>query len=122
MRRRLYSAMMRKASNLIYEKFRFLGVEALHMRPHNTSKIYAAYRTTLTHKKDCTHCHIIGVDRDVNAVENIRRTSAVSEYGHQVSASLGKVRRGVDVILDPTPLIQDCWCNWADRLSRMAVV
>ena len=74
------------------------------------------------HKKDCTCCHTIGVDRDVNAVENIRRTSAVSRYGRQVSASLGEVRRGVDVILDPTPLIQGCWSNWADRLSRMAGV
>ncbi len=124
MRRRLYSAMMRKASNLIYEKSRFLGVEVLHMRPHNTSKLCAACRTILTgtyHKKDCTHCYIIGVDRDVNAVENIRRTSAVSRYGRQVSASLGEVRRGVDVILDPTPLIQGCWSNWADRLSRVVM-
>ncbi len=125
MRRRLYSAMMRKASNLIYEKSRFLGVEALHMRPHNTSKLCAVCRTILTgtyHKKDCTRCHTVGVDRDVNAVENIRRTSAVSRYGRQVSASLGEVHRDVDVILDPTPLIQGCWSNWADRLSRMAVV
>ncbi len=125
MRRRLYSAMMRKASNLIYEKSRFLGVGALHMRPHNTSKLCAACRTTLTgtyHKKDCTRCRMVGVDRDVNAVENIRLTSAVSRYGRQVSASLGEVRRGVDVILDPTSLIQGCWRNWADRLSRMAAV
>ncbi len=124
MRRRLHSAMMRKASNLIYEKSRFLGVEALHMRPHNTSKLCAACRTTLTgtyHKKDCIRCHTVGVDRDVNAVENIRRTSAVSRYGRKVSASLGEVRRGVDVILDPTPLIQGCWSNWADRLSRVAM-
>ncbi|MYH03519.1 MAG: transposase [Cenarchaeum sp. SB0675_bin_21] len=125
MRRRLHSAMMRKASNLIYEKSRFLGVEALHMRPHNTSKLCAVCRTPLTgtyHKKDYTHCRTVGVDRDVNAVENIRRTSAVSRYGRKVSASLGEVRRGVDVILDPTPLIQGCWSNWADRLSRIAGV
>ncbi|MYH04719.1 MAG: transposase [Cenarchaeum sp. SB0675_bin_21] len=125
LRRRLHSAMMRKASDLIYEKSRFLGVEALHMRPHNTSKLCAVCRTPLTgtyHKKDYTHCRTVGVDRDVNAVENIRRTSAVSRYGRKVSASLGEVRRGVDVILDPTPLIQGCWSNWADRLSRMAVV
>ncbi|MYH04496.1 MAG: transposase [Cenarchaeum sp. SB0675_bin_21] len=124
LRRRLYSAMMRKASNLIYEKSQFLGAEALHMRPHNTSKFCAACRTPLTgtyHKKDCTHCRTVGVDRDVNAVENIRRTSAVSRYGRKVSTSLGEVRRGVDVILDPTPLIQGCWSNWADRLSRVVM-
>ena len=124
LRRRLYSAMMRKASDLIYEKSQFLGVETLHMRPHNTSKLCAACRTPLTgtyHKKDCTHCSTVGVDRDVNAVENIRRTSAVSRYGRKVSASLGEVRRGVDVILCPTPLIQGCWSNWADRLSRVVM-
>ena len=94
------------------------------MRPHNTSKLCAACRTILTgtYQKNCTRCYIVGVDRDVNAVENIRRTSAVSRYGRQVSASLGKVRRGVDVILNSTPLIQGCWSNWADRLSRMAGV
>ncbi len=124
MRRRLHSAMMKKASSLIYEKSRFLGVEALYMRPHNTSKLCAVCRTVLTgtyHKKDCTHCCTFGVDRDVNAVENIRRTSAVSRYSRQVPASLGEVRRGVDVILYPTPLIQGCWSNWANRLSRVGV-
>ncbi len=125
MRRRLYSAMMKKASKLIYEKSRFLGVEALYMRPHNTSKLCAVCSTPLTgtyHKKDCTHCCTTGVDRDVNAVENIRQTSAVSRYGRQVPVSLGEVRRGVDVILDPAPLTQGCWSNWADRLSRRRVV
>ena len=24
-----------------------------------------------------------------------------------------------DVILDPTPLIQGCWSDWANRISRM---
>ncbi len=125
MRRRLHSAMMKKASNLIYEKSRFLGVEALYMRPYNTSKLCAVCRNTLTgtyHKKDCTHCCTTGVDSDVNAVENIRRTSAVSRYGRQVSVSLGEVSCGVDVILDPAPLIQGCWSNWADRLSCVAGV
>ncbi len=94
------------------------------MRPHNTSKLCAACRTTLTgtyHKKDCTRCYTVGVDRDVNTVENIWRTSAVSRYGREVSASLGAVRRDVDVILYPTPLIQGCWSNWADGLSSMVV-
>ncbi|MYB47165.1 MAG: hypothetical protein F4X71_05465 [Cenarchaeum sp. SB0662_bin_33] len=118
MRRRLYSAMMRNASNLIYEKSRFLGVEAL-LCVHT---IHPRYVLHAEPHKDCTHCYIIGVDRYVNAVENIRRTSAVSRYGRQVSASLGKVHRSVDIILDPTSLIQGCWSNWADRLFRMVVV
>ncbi len=125
MRRRLYSAMMKKASSLIYEKSRFLGVEALYMRPHNTSKLCAVCRNVLTgtyHKKACAHCCIIGVDRDVNAVENIRQTSAVSRYGRQVPASLGEARRDVDIIIDPASLTQGCWSNWADRLSFRKVV
>ena len=118
MRRKMYSVAIMKTSHMIWQKARLLGVEAVRMNPYHTSRLCAACRGTLSggyHRRVCHHCKV-GVDRDVNAVENMRRTSAAARYGPQVRASLGEARRDADIILDPASLAHGRWSGWADRL------
>ena len=118
-RRKIYSAAIMKMSGIIYDKARLLGVEAVRMNPYHTSKLCAACRHVLSggyRLRTCRHC-MVGVDRDVNAVDNMRRTSAAARYGPQVRACLGEARRVADVILDPASLAHGRWSGWADRLA-----
>lgn len=118
LRRKLYSASMLKLSGMIWYKARFLGVECVRIYPHNTSKLCAECRGRLTgryHDKRCCHCNV-GVERDVNAVENVRRKTAAARYGPQVRAGLGEARRSADAIIVPAELTHGRWSGRADRL------
>ena len=118
LRRKLYSAAMLKLSDMIWYKARFLGVECVRIYPHNTSKLCAECRGRLSgkyHDKRCCHCDV-GVERDVNAVENARRKTAAARYGPQVRAGLGEARRSADVIIVPAELEHGRWSGRADEL------
>ena len=117
-RRKLYSSCIMKISDTIYSKARFMGVEAVKMNPYHTSKLCAVCRSTLSggyHTRCCRH-YGISVDRDVNAVENMRRTSAVARYGLKVQACPDEARRVPDIILDPGTLIHGGCNHRADGL------
>ena len=117
-RRKLYSSGIMKISDIIYDTARFMGVEAVKMNPYHTSKLCAVCRGVLSagyHTRFCRHCGI-SVDRDVNAVENMRRTSAVARYGLKVQACPDEARRVPDVILDSGALTHGGWGYRADGL------
>ena len=116
LRRKLYSAAIMKMSDTIWDATRLLGVEAVKMNPYHTSKLCAVCRKPLSggyHRRVCRHCEC-SVDRDVNSVENMRRTSAAAGM---VRAGLGEARRDADIILDPASLAHGRWSGWADRLA-----
>ena len=116
LRRKRYSAAIMKMSDKIWDAARLCGVEAVRMNPYHTSKLCAVCRKTLSgdyHRRICRHCEC-SVDRDVNSVENMRRTSAAARYGPLVRAGLGEARRDADIILDPASLAHG---RWLDRLA-----
>ena len=89
-RTRLYASAMMKFQRLIYEKARWNGVEVIYMDPRNTSALCCACGGKLAgdyHCRTCGHC-VIRVDRDVNAVLNMLRTTAAARYGRRVRPSL----------------------------------
>ena len=121
MRRKLYSSGIMKISDIIYAKARLAGVEAVKMNPHNTSKLCAVCRNVLSgdyHTRHCRHC-CTSVDRDVNAVENMRRTSAVARYGLKVQACPDEAYRAPDVILDSGALVHGDWSRRANGLVEL---
>ncbi len=87
MRRKLYSAAMLKMSDMIGYKARWAGAGALHMNPHHTSKLCSVCRYVLEgrdyHLRYCRRCDVC-VNRDVNASDNVRRTTAAALYGAPV--------------------------------------
>ena len=122
-RRKLYSAGIMKISDILYNKARFNGVEVVKMNPYHTSKLCAVCRGTLSGDyriRDCRHCDI-RVNRDVNAVENMRQTSAAARYGPQVRVNPDDARRAPDVILDSGTLVRCCGNSRADGLSVEAL-
>ena len=58
---------------------------------------------------------MVDADRDINAVENRRRTSAAASM---VQAGPGEARRDADIILD---LAHGRWSGWADRLVAAVI-
>ena len=117
-RRKLYSSGIMKISDIIYDKAQFMGVEAVKMNPYHTSKLCAVCRGVLSggyHTRCCRHC-CTSVDRDVNAVENMRRTSAVARYGLKVQACPDEARRVPDIILGSGTLIHGGCNHRADGL------
>ena len=120
LRRRLYSACIMKISDTIFSKARLMGIESLKMNPYHTSKLCAVCRNVLTgdyHTRFCRHC-CTSVNRDVNAVENMRRTTAYTRYG-LVQAHPNEARRVPDVILDSGALIHGDWNHRADGLGKL---
>ena len=101
-RTRLNAAAMMKFQRLIAEKARWNGVEVIWIHPRNTSALCCACRTRLTGDytyRTCVHC-MIRVDRDVNAVHNMLRTTAAARYGQtRVWPSPNEARSPPDVIL-----------------------
>ena len=97
-----------------------MGVEAVKMNPYHTSKLCAVCCGVLSggyHTGYCRHCGI-SVDQDVNAVENMRRTSAVARYGLKVQACPDESRRVPDVILGSGTLIHGGWSHRDDGLGK----
>ena len=108
-RTRLNAAAMMKFQRLICGKARWNGVEVLWIHPRNTSALCSVCRNALSgnyHYRTCVHCHIC-VDRDVNAVRNMRRTTAAARYGQVVRPSPKEARAKPDVILDPGRLVRE---------------
>ena len=106
MRRRLYSAAMLKMSDMIWYKARWSGIVCVRMNPYHTSKLCAMCRYVLEgdyHFRYCSRCDV-RVDRDVNAADNVRRTTAAARYGQQVLAYPDEARRTADLIICPADL------------------
>ena len=109
-RNRLNAAAMLKFQRLIYEKARWHGVEVIWMHPRNTSALCCSCKTCLTGDysyRTCRHC-AIRVDRDVNAVFNMLRTTAAARYGQpRVWPSPNEARALPDIILDHVRVIHE---------------
>ena len=107
-RTRLNAAAMMKFQRLICEKARWEDVEIIWIHPRNTSAKCCVCRTRLTGGytyRKCVHCGIC-VNRDVNAVHNIRRTTAAARYGQpRVWPSPNEARSPPDVILGSVGVI-----------------
>ena len=120
LRRRFYSASMMKISDILYSKAPFAGVEALKMNPYHTSKLCAVCRNVLTgdyHTRFCRHCGI-SVNRDVNAVENMRRITAYTRYG-LVRAIPDEARRTPDVMYHSGVLVHSGCNRRANGLRKL---
>ena len=110
MRRKLYSAAMLKMSEMVWYKARWANVEALRMNPYHTSKLCAACRYVLEgqdyHIRYCRRCNV-RADRDVNASDNVRLTTAAARYGPKVRALPDEARRFADLTICPADLMTD---------------
>ena len=103
LRRKLYSAAMLKLQQYIRYKAAWEGVETLNIIPRNTSALCCVCRHTLSGNytyRTCPNCKV-RVDRDVNAVWNVWRTTAAARYGLKVRPSREEAQRTPDVILCP---------------------
>ena len=108
LRRKLYSAAMLKLQQYIRHKAAWEGVETLNIIPRNTSALCCVCRHTLYGNytyRTCPNC-IVRVDRDVNAVWNVWRTTAAARYGLKVRPSREEAQRTPDVILCPGVLVR----------------
>ncbi len=107
LRRKLYSAAMLKLQQYIRYKAAWEGVETLNIIPRNTSALCCVCRHTLSGNytyRTCPNCKVC-VDRDVNAVWNVWRTTAAARYGLKVRPSR-EAQRTPDVILCPGVLVR----------------
>lgn len=91
MRRNLCSAAIMRTSDTVWSTAGLLGVEAIRIN------IRCAYRRPPLggcRRRTCRRC-MVGVDPDVKAIQNIRRTSAAAGM---VRAGLGEARCDADTI------------------------
>ncbi|MBI1657893.1 MAG: transposase [Thaumarchaeota archaeon] len=125
MRRKLYSACMLKMSDMIGYKARWNGAGALYMNPYHTSKLCSICRDMLEggdyHLRYCRRCNVC-VNRDVNASDNVRRTTAAALYGAMVLASPGEAMRSAvkklcyaDLRTDGMTIMADGKVVWVGR-------
>ena len=115
LRRKLYSAAMLKLQQYIRYKAAWEGVETLNIIPRNTSALCCVCRHTLNGNytyRTCPNCKV-RVDRDVNAVWNVWRTTAAARYGLKVRPSREEAQCTPDVILYPDVLV------WGGRSLRV---
>ena len=97
-----------KLQQYIRYKAAWEGVETLNIIPRNTSALCCVCRHTLYGNytyRTCPNC-IVRVDRDVNAVWNVWRTTAAARYGLKVRPSREEAQRTPDVILCPGVLVR----------------
>ena len=109
LRRKLHSAAMMKLQGYIRYKAEWLGVSVLDFDPRNTSAWCCRCRCRLSGidyaYRTCTGC-VIRVNRDVNAVLNLWRTTAAALYGRVVRPSRDEAQREPDVILCSGELVR----------------
>ena len=108
LRRKLHGAAMLKFQGFIRHKAAWAGVETLMMNPRHTSARCCVCRHLLRGDylyRTCPDCHL-RVDRDVNAVRNMRRTTAAARYGGMVPPSRDEAQRAPDVILCPGVIVR----------------
>ncbi|MCE2508525.1 MAG: transposase [Nitrosopumilaceae archaeon] len=110
MRRKLYSFAMLVLSDMIMYNARWANVEALWMNPYHTSELCAICRCVLEgrdyHFRYCRRCNV-RVDRDVNASDNVRLTTAAARYGPEVRALPDEAGRFADLTVCPADLMTD---------------
>lgn len=102
-RTKLHAASIMKLHGYVVQRARWFGVEVILIHPRNTSALCSACGTKLIgdyHTRTCVHCHI-RVDRDVNAVHNVRWTTIAARYGRRVRPSPDDARSAPSAILDP---------------------
>lgn len=108
LRKRLHSAAMLKFQRFIRYKAAWAGVDTLTINPRHTSALCCVCRGWLRGDyiyRTCPDCNL-RVDRDVNAVWNMRCTTAAARYGRMVRPSRDEAQRAPDVVLCPGMLVR----------------